>query len=374
MATAEVKDRYFLPGQNLVIRPEWKRKALPRYAQARVTAPGRLHFCVFDFSKMAPGLGGGGLGVSTATAGNEVVVSVGKPGSETEGPASGQHLVQLFKEAVGYHRTDLLVEVPERIKHSHGGFGSNVTFNTSVLAGLNALFGSPFSVHELWDMLTQNFVENTEDHKRVYVGLDTGVGEACLLYGGLVWIDAGSGYGDGRFLGSIPTDNLWTVTCVGRTEKLVGEILLAFGKEGAEKGMGDKTEADVVAGACQQYQRQYGAALKQFLEEKMRPALLRNDLRELLSLGWEMNGVGNVKVLEGIYRTDILNQLTDSMRKANALYAGMSSAGPGFFAFSDSEAGAQKLKHVLEENFSEYFGNFAVGRAGGKLSIDLRVK
>ena len=193
-----------------------------------------------------------------------------------------------------------------------------------------------------------------------------------MLYGGLVWIDAGRGYGDGRFLGTLPAENLWVTTCVGNAEKLAGDILLAFGEEKAARGMGDKTEADVVAGACQEYQRKFGAALQTFLKERLRPAFLRNDLRGLLKLGWEMNGVGNMKVLEGIYRTDVLHELTATMSQAGALYAGMSSAGPGFFAFSDSEAGANSLRDVLHERFGNYFGQFAVGRAGTKLSVDLR--
>ena len=142
-------ERYFQPGQRLHLRPEWKRKAEPLYAQARVSAPGRLHFCVFDFSKMAPGLGGGGLGISTNTAGNEIVVSVGKSGAQGDLAPSGQHLLELFKQAVGYGKDDISIVVPERIAHFHGGFGSNVTFNTAVMAGLNAVFGSPFSVQEI---------------------------------------------------------------------------------------------------------------------------------------------------------------------------------------------------------------------------------
>lgn len=367
----EPQDRYFSPGQRLFARPEWRRAASPRFTSARVAAPGRLHFTVFDFSKMAPGLGGGGLGISTATATNEVVVSIGGHEGGRQAPATVRHLQRLFQELVGYERDDISITVPARIEHSHGGFGSNVTLNTAAVAGLNAVFGCPFSVHEMWDMITQNFVENAEGDAKVYRGLDTGVGEACMLYGGLVWIDAGRGFGDGRYLGNAPAEGLWVVTAVGVVQKLLGEVLLALGREGA-KGMGDKTEADVVAGICQEYFREFGPALTALLEDQLRPALLRNDVRGILKLGWELNKVGNIKVLEGIYRPDVLRDVTDAMRHAGALYAGVSSAGPGFFAFADSEADAQRLRSILEEKFGEYFHGFAVGRAGSKLSVDLQ--
>lgn len=363
--------QYFLPGENLVIRPEWRRRACPGYERASVHGPGRLHITVFDYSKMAPGMGGGGLGISTATVSNEVVVSKDQRSSKAQSVPTAQHLLYLFKQLVGYEGDDLYVAVPERIQHAHGGFGSNVSFNTAVIAGLNALFGSPFSVGEMWRILTQNFVENTADGEQtVYTGLDTGVGEACLLYGGLVWIDEGEGFGDGRYVGSASADNLWVVTGAGIVEKLASEMLLALGK-GVAGGPSDKIETDLVASMCQEYQRNYGAALKKLLDRRLRPALLRNDLRGLLSYGWELNSVGNVKVLEGLYRPDVLKDLTDSMRKEGALYAGMSSAGPGFFAFALSEGDAHKLRTVLEARFGEYFGAFAVGRAGTKLSVNL---
>ena len=360
---------HFLPGQSLTIRPEWRRRAQPRYGRACVHAPGRVHMSVFDFSKMAPGLGGGGLGISVDTAYSQVLISAGT-GDASSLNATGRHLLELFKQCVGYHRDDLSVNVARRIQYAHAGFGSNVTFNTGLLAGLNALFGSPFSVHEIWTMLTQNYVENAEDGEHIYYGLDTGVGEACVLYGGLVWIDEGVGVGDGRYLGSVLAQDLWVVTAVGKVERLAGEAMRALG-EAAAKGLGGKSEAEVVAGLCQEYQKRYGAALQECVHARMRPAFLRNDLAGLLESGWELNDVGNMKVLEGIYEPHVLRDLTSAMRRAGSLFAGMSSAGPGFFAFSDSERGVQQLRDVLQARFSEYFSDFAVGRAGAKLDLEL---
>ena len=134
--------------------------------------------------------------------------------------------------------------------------------------------------------------------------------------------------------------------------------------------MSGKTESEVVAGKCNEYQRKYGAALHTVLH-RMRADLLRNDLRGLLSTCWDMSEVGNIKVLEGIYEPAILHNLIKAMRNAGALYAGMSSAGPGFFAFADSEHSALRLQSVLQDQFGDYFSNFAVGQAGSKMSVYL---
>lgn len=304
--------------------------------------------------------------MSTSTAVNKVLISR-KRNSAQAMTATTQHLVQLFKELVDYTGDDICVEIQEKIQFSHAGLGSNVSLNTAVIAGLNALFGSPFSVEDLWDIITRNYVENAADGQSLYRGLDTGVGEACLLYGGLVWIAEGEGMGNGRYIGNVATDGLWIVTAVGDIGRLSGDVLKAFGENADMSG---KTESEVVAGKCNEYQKKYGAALHAVLHG-MRAALLRNDLSGLLSTCWDMNEVGNMKVLEGIYEPAVLHDLVKAMRNAGALYAGMSSAGPGFFAFADSEHSALRLKSVLQDRFGDCFSNFAVGRAGTRMSIYL---
>ncbi len=365
------KKHYFLPGEELTIDPAWRRSASIDYHAAKVWAPGRLHMGVFDFSKMAPGLGGGGIGISTDTASSEVTVRRGET-AHTQAPTT-RHLLKLFTECIGYQDDDLIIETHQRITHTHCGFGSNVTLNSATLAALNSFFGSPFSVDELWRMLTQNYVESADDGVHIYIGLDTGVGEACLLYGGLVWIDAGRGVGDGRYAGNLIGDDLWVVTAVGRMEALAGEKMLAFG-EATAQGLGDQSEVDVVAGICQAYQQQWGDALQRFFRDRMRPALLRNDLAGLLALGWELNEIGNMRVLAELYRPDRLTALTEAMRTAGSLWAGMSSAGPGFFAFADSRVNAESLSAILTDQFGNLLTDCTVGRAGRKLSIDVELK
>ncbi len=357
---------HFEPGDNITMLKHWNRKASPIYECAQVSVPGRLHFAVFDFSQMAPGLGGGGLGVSASTVGHRVVISRTQPEEGGCDVPSGRHMLELFKRAVGYQKNDIRVARAQSIKHKHSGFGSNVSYNTATMAGLNALFGSPFSPQDMWEMITQNYVENTKDDRHVYFGLDTGVGEACLFYGGLVWID--EQHGNGRFLGNLNSENLWVTTAVGNYETLTDDVLRAHG-EGAD--MSDTTEADMVPTHFMEWQKRYGKPFRAFIERKLRPALYGNDLFQFLKLGWELNTMSNMKVLEGIYKTDVLRALDKEMQRSGALYAGMSSAGPGFFAFSDSERKGKQLAEVLERDFGDYFSKFAVARAGEKMSIEL---
>lgn len=358
-------ERYFQPGENFTLHQQWQREAKPQYQKAVVNVPGRLHFGVLDFSKMAPGLGGGGLGISTNTVGHKIAIKIDKTQPGCKRP-TGQHLLQLFKQAMNYQGDDIAIELEDSIQHTHSGFGSNVSFNTAVIAGLNALFGSPLSAQEIWDMVTLNYVENTQDSETIYFGLDTGVGEACLLYGGLVWVDAT--YGQGRYIGNVSSDNLWVLTAVGDRTKLTGEVLREYGEGQA---LSEDTETALVASHFMRCEQQYGQDFRRFIKNEMSPALYSNDISKVLKLGWDMNNMSNMKVLEGIYKTDILQNLNNTMKQHGALYAGMSSAGPGFFAFANSEAQARELGNVLEAEFGEYFYNQAVGRAGDKLTVDL---
>jgi predicted sugar kinase len=356
----------FRPGEQLRTRPEWHREARPVHRRARVSTPGRLHFQVFDFNRMRPVTpGAGGIGTSTTTAGSEIEITVTEDGGITAPVPTAEHFARLFAHLVGY-RGGLRIDVPRRVPYVHSGYGSNVTFNTAMLAGLNAVFGTPFSIPELWDILTQNFVENSDDEEGLlFWGVDTGVGEAAVLYGGFVWVDQYA-----RYIGSADADGLWLLTAKGDTRTLAADKLREFGNS-AERGIGDLDEFDVTQGVTFDYQDEYGERLLDFLERRMKPYLLRNDARGMLEQGWELNEVGSVVVLGRIWRADVLDAILRTVREAGGIYSTMSSSGPSIFAICDSEAAAHRVREALEPKFGEYLSNYAVGRAGTRLKVFL---
>lgn len=356
-------ERYFLPGTDFRIRPEWRRPARPLFERARALAPGRLHFNVWDFSKMAPVIpGGGGLGCSTSAAVSEIEVTAG--GGTIEAPVpTAAHLAGLMAEMMGYEG-GLKVSVLGRIAHVHSGYGSNVTFNTGVVAAVNALFGTPFSLAEMWDILTRNFVENA-DEEHVYWGLDTGVGESCLLYGGLVWVDEFA-----RHVGHADLDGVYVVTAAGDKDALANARLRALGQT-TTRGVGDEEEKELLAIECQRYQAEFGERHTDFVERTLKPYLLRNDAVGLLRRGWELNEIGTYQVLLAYWDPEILEATVRTAREAGSLYAMMSSAGPSLFALAEDRDTAERVRDALEASFGDYFSNFAVGRAGVRLTVEV---
>src|SRR3989442_11398662 len=106
----------FLPGANLTVLPHWERKAAPVYERAEVSVPGRLHFAVFDFLQMAPGLGGGGLGVSTSTVGHQVIVSKTSAGNGGWVVPNGRPNPAPVQSTLPYDREYLSITPAPRLK------------------------------------------------------------------------------------------------------------------------------------------------------------------------------------------------------------------------------------------------------------------
>jgi predicted sugar kinase len=119
------------------------------------------------------------------------------------------------------------------------------------------------------------------------------------------------------------------------------------------------------------WQEHYGELWRKFIETKLRPALYRNDVFEFLQHGWELNSMNNMKILQDQFRADVMGEFDQTMQREGALYAGMSSAGPGFYAFSDSEEKGRRLASVMERKFGEYMSQTAVARAGQKMAIEV---
>lgn len=358
-----MNENYFLPGNNFTIKDSWRRNASPVYTELEVNSPGRIHCAVLDFGEMEPGLGGGGIGISTSTVRNKIVVGVGEKGGANQ--LSGQHLLELFKTMTNYQKDDIYIRAPEKFAFAHGGFGSNVTYNTSVLAGLNVLFGSPYSLADIWDIVTSNYIENASDGIHIYLGLDTGLGQACLLHGGFVWIDPWYG----KYIGNIATQDLWVVTATGKIDVLRGDLLEQF--EGNAE-MSDKTEVEIVGLTYKKYQKQYGKELHEYNTKTMKPAFYQNDIEGLLKASWDMNEYVNVRAQKDIYHAHVIDDIKNVMKESGALFAGMTSAGPGYYAFAKGEAEANRLKKILEEGFSESFSNFSAAKAGEKLKINIK--
>lgn len=334
------------PGVDFFVKEGWHRSATPRHKRLRVTVPARLHFCVWDFAKLKRGAaGGGGLGISCSA--YETVVEIqhrSRRSASQQVPATARHFAKLFTDLVGYDVGRLSISVVSRIPYAHRGLGSNVSLNVAVLWGLNKLFGQPFTSDEIAEILMRNYVESDDD-KLVFRGLDTGVGETCLLRGGLAWMDA-----DGGTTGIREGGPLYAIVACGRPEAL--EI----------------SASPLILDA--EYRRLYSRSLLPFLSRKLKPAFLAGDMPRFWKLGWDLNRKWSLKIARRFYRADVLTAFTKIVKDGGGLYAGLSSEGPSMFAVVRSRDEAPVIARQLARRLSSYFVEFKIGRLGKALSTE----
>ncbi|MBI9089222.1 MAG: hypothetical protein JEZ12_08400 [Desulfobacterium sp.] len=330
-----------------------------------VVSPGRIHFSLFDYNHMRPPLpGGGGIGISTGAFTNNVVLQSGMKGSAIDHlPPAAQHIFMLFKALLGYERDDISVAVNKKMPYSHCGYGSNVTLNTSLFWGLNAMFNYPFTREEAFAILTHNYIESTDD-KKVHWGFDTGVGEAVLLFGGFVLIDERC-----KFVNSVSVPELYTVIAKGNMAALACEDYISRGL--VENGETGSVEAQINEEVGMVHQLKYGKSLKAFLDEQLIPIFEADDYEGLCRRIWTLNDLGTFKRMQMSYKREVMLGFEEAAMSKGAIYCGISSTGPSMFGIMDNAAKAAEFKKEIEERFSAYFEFPTIGPAGHALTVSI---
>ncbi len=355
----------FNPGENFNIREHWIRSAKPEFKNVSVKTPARIHFSLFDYTKMNPPRpGGGGIGISTSVFKTNITLNVdGSNKAEHNLPPSTRHNILLFEKLTDYKIDNVHIQAAADVPYSHHGYGSNVVVNTSIFYGLNVLFGKPFSDHEIFEILTYNYVENTDDTK-VHWGFDTGVGEACLIFGGFVLVDE-----NGKFIGNIEVGEFYSVMAKGNMANIALPDYLKRGLAmGGETGL---VEAKINEEVGMLHQKEFGDQIKEFLRKEMEPAFVNKNKEQLFKIIWRLNDIGTFKRMQMSYRPDVMLDFEAKSKAAGTVYSGISSAGPSMFALFHEKEKAESLKSDLTETLSQYFDNFRVGQAGEKIETSI---
>jgi predicted sugar kinase len=348
----------FMPGKNFCIKDKWAKKSMIVHRHVEVVSPGRIHFSLFDYTYMRPPMpGGGGLGISTGVFTNKVVLKSGVKGANIDHlPPAAQHVFMLFKALLGYELDDISVMLESKIPYSHSGYGSNVTLNTSIFWGLNAMFNYPFSKDEAFAVLTHNYIESSGVQK-IHWGFDTGVGEAALLYGGFVLVDERC-----KKVTNVSVPELYTVIAKGNMATLACEDYICRGL--VENGETGAVEAQINEEVGMVHQHKYGKALKKFLDETLMPTFENDDYAGLCRHIWALNDLGTFKRMQMSYKKDTMLDFEAAAKSNGAVYCGISSAGPSMFAIMADPVKAAEFKTEIENNFSDYFELVDVGSAG----------
>lgn len=355
------KKSYFNPGENIRIEKSWFKKARPVYSAVRVTAPARLHFSVFDFLAMNPPLsGGGGIGISTSTFQTVVKVESKNSNNQTQTPAAFLHLKKLFCKLVNYDEEKLSINIIKTIAHKHSGFGSNVTGNTALYCALNKLFGDPYAPIEIFKILTNNYVEHKEN-KKIYFGFDSGLGEAAVLFDGFVLVDTKCNY-----ISNIKSPNIWAVTAVADKNTFTLKREFQNKKRKTEETETLETAPEKIS----DFQMRNNRRLYK-LQKNLVTYFNNQDTDSFYKNIWDINRLGIFEYMRSKYDAEILDEFVKISKECGAFYAGISSVGPSMFALTKDKNTAKNIKLNLENNLSDFFSNFKVGKAGEKIKYEV---
>jgi len=347
-------------GQNFQVKPEWFRTSKPKYKRIICKCPGRVHFSVFDFKKFHffdKGIGGGGIGMSNSAYHTMLELKIGTVTNKLEVPKTVIHLLLLFCNLVNYDYHKIYIKYKNTIP-THSGLGSNVSSNTSIIWGLNLLFGCPFSILELYDILTNNFVENSSD-TRICFGTGTGVGEAALLFGGIVLVDV-----QGKLIGNFQTKNITILTAHGILDNLIqNKTRKALSKV---VNMDEEAEVYIVKSIGYPHMRLYQKKIYEIVNRILLPLANMDNQNKLINRCKELNRYGTFKFHKKIMKDFVLNRFQNDTEN-KAIYSGISSAGPAMFAIFSSKKSAQSFKINYEKRYEKYFKNFKVSKGGEKI-------
>jgi predicted sugar kinase len=172
-------------------------------------------------------------------------------------------------------------------------------------------------------------------------GVDTGVGESSLLYGGIVWVD-----GQARYIGNITTPSMYGIIAFGIREKLT-----------KEQNSKPHANAELL--------------MSLIAKHKLRPHFKAGNLERLLSEAWNLNSLA-FRIEKSSYNFEIYSKFSEIVKEKGGSYAGISSEGPVMFALANNRRVANAIAKAVATKLSEYFSSSRVGSVGNRLSISVR--
>ena len=224
------------------------------------------------------------------------------------------------------------------------------------------MFGNPYTPMEIYKILTNNYVENN-DNGKIYFGFDTGLGEAAILFGGFVLVDI-----NGKYVGNIKDQNLWTITAVANKKKFF------LKKEYQNKKQNKSRETETLETTPEKitdFQKQNNRKLYK-LQGNLIEYFKIQDKANFYRNIWDINKLGCFDYMRSKFPYGILDKFINVSKENEALFAGISSAGPSMFALARDINKAINIKQKLENELCSYFSDFNVGKASEKIKYKIK--
>ena len=302
-------------------------------------------------------IGGGGIGISSSVNEIEIITSIEKDNNFNQLTSVEKHITLLFLNLINYHNKDINISIKRNKKSLHNGYGSTVSLSTGLFYSLNILFGKPFSNQEIFEILINNYVESSND--KIHFGYETGVGEACILYGGLNMINK-----IGTYKGSIKTDSLYVLIAEGNKIKLSKDKNDAYTLIGATT----LNESESIEKYGLKHQQKYGNQIETLIK-KLEKAFVYDNISIFNKYIWELNKFGSFKRKLITLNEKVMINFVNIAKNKGAIYSGISSSGSSMFVLCTNETQLNSIKNDIMIQLNFYFDNYRIGSAGDSIKV-----
>lgn len=341
----------FRPGMNIHTRENWQRAPTPTYSELKVCVPARLHFGMVDHSRRMRGgqASGGGIGTSLDACETSIIVTNDRVDPSLTSDSSVQHLIHVFEELLNSKQMVSVCIENKTSDHRHMGLGSHSSKLVATALGINVLYGWPFSLNELYEIIVSNYVESSEDGEHVHWEGATGVGILAMLYGGVVWVRK-----DGQLLERNECTGMYAV----------------YGSLDGPAVRKNPSVDDHIRTYIN-YRKTTNIELKRRATQ-LAPAFHSGSATTLFeNLHW-FSELGNFTTLSDMYDMNTVSNLCEMVQKNGALFCGISSRGPTFFAICASQSIAEPLLNILDNQTRGEISAHNLSAIGGKYHCDLK--
>ncbi|MFZ2560028.1 MAG: hypothetical protein WAW91_00090 [Candidatus Nanoperiomorbaceae bacterium] len=253
----------------------------------------------------------------------------------SERKALMMHVAMMMKEATDY-KGGFNIKTHD-IEYKHLGLGSSAVSMNTVAIAINKLFGDVFSMRELRDLISYNYVEESDiKPDKLFPGTTTGGAFNSTVNGGFCITSSGC---ELIFHKDIPEDMIF-VMGMPKTKNLGPES--------------SKTEANIINWA-RHNERVNGAKTALWILTEIMPSFVAGDFTKVGEAFYNFTFFGEKAMQMLFHRQDLAGTLFE-LKEAGLEGGTMSSAGPTLVVFTQNERKAKIAEDIFaKRGFEKVF-------------------
>jgi predicted sugar kinase len=336
--TVEFTPKYIRPGEFINPPSETKHVLLGAKRKIKLRSPSRIDFGVLDHSALKV------CDTNDYKAGEMVFACDKYLFVEVELMEGDSIIIKSERKVLAEHAAKLMKNATDykggfRIKTDdfgckHLGFGSSATLLIAVVVAINRLFGEVFSLRELRELISGNYVEESDKNPELlFPGCTTGGAFNAMIRGGFCITSSGC---ELIFREKIPDDFIFVIG-MPRSRNVGSEM--------------SESEVNVINWA-RHNERVNGAKTALWILMEIMPNFVAGNFAKVGEAFYNFTFFGEKSMQMLFHRQDLAGMLFE-LKKAGIEGGTMTSAGPTMVVFTQSEEKARIAEEIFRKRGCE---------------------